>query len=124
MEDFLVDLDDWGFLLLGGFGSRHGMALLSEVRLRTKTLTDWRAICIFKKCERFFTLPIIAKGAVYVLVVKDISRSPARLSAFSWIISLTLPHPCGAARKNEHGRLEVRNCWQSENVKWIPAFRE
>ena len=33
------------------------MALLSEVRLRTKTLTDWRAICIFKKCERFFTLP-------------------------------------------------------------------
>lgn len=32
MEDFLVDLDDWGFLLLGVFGSRHGMALLSEVR--------------------------------------------------------------------------------------------
>ena len=29
---FLVDLDDWGFLLLGVFGSRHGMALLSEVR--------------------------------------------------------------------------------------------
>ena len=58
MEDFLVDLDDWGFLLLGGFGSRPGMALLSEVRLRIKTLTDWRAICIFKKCERFFTLPI------------------------------------------------------------------
>ena len=57
MEDFLVDLDDWGFLLLGGFGSRPGMALLSEVRLRIKTLTDWRAICIFTKCERFFTLP-------------------------------------------------------------------
>ena len=57
MEDFLVDLDDRGFLLLGGFGSRHGMALLSEVRLGIKTLTDWRAICIFKKCERFFTLP-------------------------------------------------------------------
>ena len=36
MEDFLVDLDDWGFLLLGGFGSRHGMALLSEVCLVTK----------------------------------------------------------------------------------------
>ena len=31
MEDFLVDLDDRGFLLLGGFVSRHGMALLSEV---------------------------------------------------------------------------------------------
>ena len=31
MEDFLVDLDDRGFLLLGVFGSRHGMALLSEV---------------------------------------------------------------------------------------------
>ena len=58
MEDFLVDLDDRGFLLLGVFGSRHGMALLSEVRLGIKTLTDWRAICIFKKCERFFTLPI------------------------------------------------------------------
>ena len=25
-----------------------------------KTLTDWRAICIFKKCERFFTLPPFA----------------------------------------------------------------
>mgnify|MGYP007129460247 CR=1 FL=1 len=25
--------------------------------MHTKTLTDWRAICIFKKCERFFTLP-------------------------------------------------------------------
>ena len=36
MEDFLVDLDDWGFLLLGVFGSRHGMALLSEVWLVTK----------------------------------------------------------------------------------------
>ena len=24
-----------------------------------KTLTDWRAICIFLKCERFFTLPSI-----------------------------------------------------------------
>ena len=47
MADFLVDLDDWGFLLLGGFGSRPGMALLSEVRLRIKTLTDWRAICLF-----------------------------------------------------------------------------
>ena len=59
MEDFLVDLDDWGFLLQGVFGSRHGMALLSEVRLGIKTLTDWRAICIVKKCERFFTLPKI-----------------------------------------------------------------
>ena len=36
MEDFLVDLDDRGFLLLGGFVSRHGMALLSEVCLVTK----------------------------------------------------------------------------------------
>ena len=36
MKDFLVDLDDRGFLLLGGFGSRHGMALLSEVWLVTK----------------------------------------------------------------------------------------
>ena len=32
MEGFLVDLDERGFLLLGVFGSRHGMALLSEVR--------------------------------------------------------------------------------------------
>ena len=66
MEDFLVDLDDWGFLLLGGFGSRPGMALLSEVRLRIKTLTDWRAICIFKKCERFFTLPRDPSKLTYV----------------------------------------------------------
>ena len=36
MEDFLVDLDDRGFLLLGGVVSRHGMALLSEVCLVTK----------------------------------------------------------------------------------------
>ena len=36
MEDFLVDLDDRGFLLLGVFGSRHGMALLSEVWLLSK----------------------------------------------------------------------------------------
>ena len=36
MEDFLVDLDGWGFLLLGVFGSRYGMALLSEVCLVTK----------------------------------------------------------------------------------------
>ena len=36
MKDFLVDLDDRGFLLLGVFGSRLGMALLSEVWLVTK----------------------------------------------------------------------------------------
>ena len=36
MKDFLVDLNDRGFLLLGVFGSRHGMALLSEVWLVTK----------------------------------------------------------------------------------------
>ena len=36
MKDFLVDLDDRGFLLLGVFGSRHDMALLSEVCLVTK----------------------------------------------------------------------------------------
>lgn len=41
MKDFLVDLDDRCFLSLGSLGSRHGMVLLSEVRLFTKTLTDW-----------------------------------------------------------------------------------
>ena len=36
MKAFLVDLDDRGFLLLGGFGSGLGMALLSEVCLVAK----------------------------------------------------------------------------------------
>ena len=39
--------------------SAQDLALGMKIHLGHKTLTDWRAICIFKKCERFFTLPTL-----------------------------------------------------------------
>lgn len=67
---------------------------------------------------------IIAKGADYVLAVKD--NQPELSKA----VSLFLDHfadtaaPMWSSTEKGHGRLEVRSCWQSEDVKWIPTFKE
>jgi len=72
------------------------MALLSEVRLRIKTLTDWRAICIFEKCERFFTLPVFGNfpvsilGANASLFDRSLLRSRGGKFLFSPTAALTL----------------------------------
>lgn len=49
---------------------------------------------------------IIAKGADYVLAVKDNQPELSKAVSFSWTISRTLPPPCGAARKKGTGVLK------------------
>ena len=49
---------------------------------------------------------IMLKALTMCWLSKTISRSSAKLSAFSWTISRTLPPPCGAARKKGTGVLK------------------
>ena len=67
---------------------------------------------------------IIAKGADYVLAVKD--NQPELSKAVSFFLDhfADTAAPMWSSTEKGHGRLEVRSCWQSEDVKWIPAFRE
>ena len=67
---------------------------------------------------------IIAKGADYVLAVKD--NQPELSKAVSFFLDhfADTAAPMWSSTEKGHGRLEVRSCWQSEDVKWILTFKE
>ena len=62
---------------------------------------------------------IIAKGADYVLAVKD--NQPELSKAVSFFLDhfADTAAPMWSSTEKGHGRLEVRSCWQSEDVKQI-----
>ena len=67
---------------------------------------------------------VIDKKADYVPAVKDNQPEPSRaVSLFPDNLADTAA-PMWSSTEKGHGCIEVRSCRQSEDVKWIPAFRE